>query len=211
MSYNPRWPHTFTVLPECLDSDGVPITDENGIPITDLSQMLPPPQVKGMFHPGDSGEVGRDDEPGSGSGSGSGSGLGGVPYDYPDSHKEVDPPSGDEEPSDDEPEEKIPSAVQMVRIIYDDNYNPRRNADGSFVTETVTEMPWGYRTATGGLKTAGEVIVADYKISAPMMLTELPTGTILMLTDYTHTFRVKVLKMTTYNWGTNIWVDNIKN
>jgi len=129
----------------------------------------------------------------------------------------VDPPSGDETPSGDDTEpgddsgDYTPSAVQMVRVVYDENYNPRRNADGSFVTETVTEMPWGYRTATGGLKTAGEVIVADYKISTPMMLTDLPTGSVLILTDYTHTFRVKVLKMTTYNWGTNIWVDNIKN
>ena len=44
-----------------------------------------------------------------------------------------------------------------------------------------------------------------------MMLTELPSGTILQMTDYTHTFRAKLLKMTTYNWGTNMWLDNIKN
>ena len=76
---------------------------------------------------------------------------------------------------------------------------------------SVDVMPWGYRTSTGGLKTAGEVIVADYKVSCPMLLTELVTGTVLEMTDYTHTFRAKVLKMTTYNWGTNIWLDNIKN
>ena len=75
----------------------------------------------------------------------------------------------------------------------------------------VTDVPWGYRTATGGLKAAGEVIVADYKMSCPMLLTELPTGTILEMTDYSHTFRAKVMKMTTYNWGTNLWLDNIKN
>ena len=84
-------------------------------------------------------------------------------------------------------------------------------ADGSFETETVEEMTRGYRTSTGGLKTAGEVIVADYKVSCPMLLTELETGTVIEMTDYTHTFRVKLLKMTTYNWGTNLWLDNIKN
>jgi len=135
--YNPRWPHTFRVVEETLDANGLPVTDENGRPVT--------------------------------------------------------------------------RTKTVERIVYDGNYNPRRNSDGSFQTQEVDEMPWGYRTSTGGLKTAGEVIVADYKVSTPMMLTELPTGTVLEMTDYTHTFRVKILKMTTYNWGTNLWVDNIKN
>ena len=101
--------------------------------------------------------------------------------------------------------------MPVERIVYDPQWNPRMGADGYFQTEFVTEVPWGYRTATGGLKTSGEVIVADYKISCPMLLTDIRTGTTLILTDYTHTFRVKVLKITTYNWGTDIWVDNIKN
>ena len=44
-----------------------------------------------------------------------------------------------------------------------------------------------------------------------MLFTDLPSGTVLLMTDYIRTFRVKVVKMTTYNWGTNLWVDNIKN
>lgn len=135
--YNPRWPHTFRVVVEPLDSNGLPVTDANGDPVV--------------------------------------------------------------------------GSMQVEKIVYDSGWNPTRNPDGSFVTEMVTDMPWGYRTSTGGLKTAGEVIVADYKVSTPMMLTELPTGTILQMTDYTHTFRAKLLKMTTYNWGTNMWLDNIKN
>ena len=135
--YNPRWPNTFRVVVESLDSDGMPVTDANGDPIV--------------------------------------------------------------------------GSMQLEKIVYDSGWNPTRNPDGSFVTEMVTDMPWGYRTSTGGLKTAGEVIVADYKVSTPMMLTELPTGTVLQMTDYTHTFRAKLLKMTTYNWGTNMWLDNIKN
>ena len=135
--YNPRWPHTFRVVVEPLDSNGLPVTDANGDPVVD--------------------------------------------------------------------------SMQVEKIVYDSGWNPTRNPDGSFVTEMVTDMPWGYRTSTGGLKTAGEVIVADYKVSTPMMLTELPTGAILQMTDYTHTFRAKLLKMTTYNWGTNMWLDNIKN
>lgn len=135
--YNPRWPHTFRVVVESLNANGLPVTDANGDPVV--------------------------------------------------------------------------GSMQLEKIVYDSAWNPTRNPDGSFVTEMVTDMPWGYRTSTGGLRTAGEVIVADYKVSTPMMLTELPTGTILQMTDYTHTFRAKILKMTTYNWGTNMWLDNIKN
>lgn len=135
--YNPRWPHTFRVVVESLDQNGLPVTDANGDPVV--------------------------------------------------------------------------GSMQLEKVVYDSAWNPRRSPDGSFVTEMVTDMPWGYRTSTGGLKTAGEVIVADYKVSSPMLLAELPTGTILEMTDYTHTFRAKLLKMTTYNWGTNLWLDNIKN
>ena len=114
-------------------------------------------------------------------------------------------------PVTDENGDPVVGSMQLEKIVYDSAWNPSRNPDGTFVTEMVTDMPWGYRTSTGGLRTAGEVIVADYKVSTPMMLTELPTGTVLQMTDYTHTFRVKILKMTTYNWGTNMWLDNIKN
>lgn len=114
-------------------------------------------------------------------------------------------------PVTDENGRPVVTTMPVERIVYDGYFNPVYSADGSFRTETVVEMPWGYRTSTGGLKTAGEVIVADYKVSCPMLLTELPTGTILEMTDYTHTFRAVILKMTTYNWGTNIWLDNVKN
>ena len=135
--YNPRWPHTFSVLAESLDERGLPVTDTEGNPVE--------------------------------------------------------------------------STMSVEVAVYDSRWNPRRNADGSFITETVVAVPWGYRTSTGGLRTSGEVIVADYKISCPMLLTDLPAGTVLILTDSVKTFRVKVMKMTTYNWGTNIWCDNILN
>ena len=135
--YNPRWPHTFTVLTESLDEKGLPVTNSVGNPVY--------------------------------------------------------------------------GTKQIERIVYDPNWNPRRNSDGTFQTEYVEQVPWGFRTSTGGMKTSGEVWVADYKISCPMLLTDIPSGTILIMTDYVRTFRVKVVKMTTYNWGTNIWVDNIKN
>jgi len=97
--------------------------------------------------------------------------------------------------------------MQLERVICDSRGNPTFHADGTFVTEVVEEMPWGYRTSTGGIKDSGEVFRTDFKISCPMMLTHLEEGTILNLTDATHTFVGIVKKMTTYNWGTNIWLD----
>jgi len=114
-------------------------------------------------------------------------------------------------PVTDEEGNPVEDEMALEKVIYDSQWNPTRGADGKFATESVTVMPWGYRTSTGGMRTSGEVIVADYKISCPMFLTELPTGTVLRMTDAVHTFRVKVIKMTTYNWGTNIWCDNILN
>lgn len=101
--------------------------------------------------------------------------------------------------------------MQLKKVIYDSQLNPTFNADGSFATEVVEEMPWGYRTATGGIKDSGEVFKTDFKISCPMMLTPLEEGCLLLLTDYTRTFVAVVKKMTTYNWGTNIWIDRLGN
>ena len=135
--FNPRWPHTFRIIGESLDENGLPVTDEEGNPVE--------------------------------------------------------------------------SCRCVERILYDDQWNPRRGVDGNFKTERVVDVPWGYRTATGGIKESGDVIVADYKISTPMLIADIETGTVLTMKDYTHTFRVKVVKQTTYNWGTNLWVDNVKN
>lgn len=98
--------------------------------------------------------------------------------------------------------------IPLQRAVYDGSWNPVVSPDGGFKSETVYEMPWGYRTATGGIKDSGDVFKADYKISCPMCLSHLEEGVVLRLTDYTHTFNGVVKKMTTYNWGTNIWFDN---
>lgn len=111
-------------------------------------------------------------------------------------------------PLTDENGDAVYLSIPLDKVVYDGGWNPKRSADGGFRTETVLEMPWGYRTSTGGIKDSGDVFKADYKISCPMFLTHLEEGVILRLTDSTHTFNGVVKKMTTYNWGTNIWLDN---
>lgn len=114
-------------------------------------------------------------------------------------------------PVTDERGDPVYEVVPLEKVVYDDKWNPTTAADGGFQTETVLDMPWGYRTATGGIKDSGDVFKADFKISCPMFLTHLEEGVVLRLTDYTHTFNGVVKKMTTYNWGTNIWFDNSGN
>lgn len=131
---NKRWPHTFSVFSQELDSRGRPVTDDEGNPVS--------------------------------------------------------------------------TAMPLEIAVYLSGYRPKRRAGGAILTKTVTEVPWGYRTSTGGIKDSGDVFQTDFKISCPMLFTDLPEGTVLRLTDYTHSFNAVVKKCTTYNWGTNIWFDN---
>lgn len=87
---------------------------------------------------------------------------------------------------------------------------PCRNADGSFQTTSVTSMPFGYRTSSQNTR-EGEVIVADFKLACPMFVTELKDGDRLELKDYDRTYLCSFVKKTTFNWGTNIWVNDIRN
>lgn len=98
-----------------------------------------------------------------------------------------------------------------VELIETDGNGPVRDADGNLVTYTTTRVPCGYRTSTGGYRISGEVIACDYKVSTPMMKTELKPETVIEVTDYTRTYRAKVIKATTYNWGSNLWIDEIRN
>lgn len=108
----------------------------------------------------------------------------------------------------DENGDPVLNAIIFKKVVCDVNGNPTRRSDGSFVTEDVTEMPWGYRTSTGGIKASGLVFETDFKVACPMFITHLEEGMVLELTDYNHTFSAQVQKCTTYNWGTNIWFVN---
>jgi hypothetical protein len=135
--FNPRWPHTFVVFRDRLDSNGLPVTDEEGRPVEDH--------------------------------------------------------------------------IHLRVVRYGADWNPQRGLDGEFAWDCQCKIPWGYRTSTGGMKDSGEVFQADFKISCPMLLTPLENGVRLRLTDYTHTFEAVVKKSTTYNWGTDLWIDQLGN
>ena len=101
--------------------------------------------------------------------------------------------------------------MQLQRVVCDRSGNPTFDSAGELVTETVEEIPCGYRTSTGGIKDSGDVFHSDFKMSVPMLKTHLEEGVIVAIIDKTHAFLAVVKKMTTYNWGTNIWIDRYGN
>lgn len=118
---------------------------------------------------------------------------------------------GNGEPAFDENGDIEYETLQLQKVVMDSDDNPILDEDGEFRYELVDEIEWGYRTSTGGFRDSGEVAEADFKIATPMFVTPLNTGDILEMTDYDRTWRMEVLKKTTYNWGTNIWVKDVKN
>lgn len=99
-------------------------------------------------------------------------------------------------------------ALTCVEMI---DSEPVRNADGSFVTFSSTGVNYGYRTSSRSSQTMNDVVVSDFQIACPMFLTEIMTEDILELTDYERTYTGRVVKKTTFNLGTNIWYNEIKN
>lgn len=104
----------------------------------------------------------------------------------------------------------IYDTVPLTCVEMFDN-EPVRDVDGNFVTFEKDSIEFGYRTSSRSSRTEGDVIVADFRIACPMFLTEIKTDDILELTDYDRTYRGTVIKKTTFNLGTNIWFDEIKN
>ena len=89
--------------------------------------------------------------------------------------------------------------------------DPCFNADGTMETEEVTELEFGYRTSTKNIRERGNVVVADYKLACPMFLDELFYDDVVMLKDYDGERQVALVKKTTFNWGSTVWVNDVQN
>lgn len=109
----------------------------------------------------------------------------------------------------DETGETIFDRIPFVMVMTIDGV-PQREGAG-FVTETTSSIAFGYRTSTENISKAGDVVVADKRLACPMTLTHLDFDDIVEMTDYTRTYRCRVVKMETFNWGTNLWVNEVKN
>lgn len=104
----------------------------------------------------------------------------------------------------------IYDVVPLQLVVMMDN-EPCRDADGKFITRFDTKVNFGYRTTTESTSTTNAVFVSSFRIDCPMFLTEIYADDILEMTDYERSYRARVVKKTTGNMGTTIWLDDIKN
>lgn len=87
---------------------------------------------------------------------------------------------------------------------------PQTDELGNRCFKLIFESQCGYRDATRGIR-QGEVTVAQYKIGLPWFDVEIKENDRIEMKDYTRTFYGQVVKASTYNFGSNIWFDEIKN
>jgi len=87
-----------------------------------------------------------------------------------------------------------------------------RNSSGSVIVDkTVSSVPCGYRTSTRNISEQGEVVSYNVTLHCPPFGTELFYDDILEITDYDRTYKARMVKKVTFNRGTAVWFDEIKN
>lgn len=96
-----------------------------------------------------------------------------------------------------------------VAVVIDDK--PQMLPDGTFNTEISEWIGFGYRTQGKNTRETVDVAVSDFKLATPPLLTYIEPGDRVEIKDYVRTFWCEVVKMTTFNLGSNIWVNEVKN
>ena len=101
-----------------------------------------------------------------------------------------------------------PMTLKVVTMFDGD---PLIRTDGTFETTDATSIAFGYRSASENTRTSGDVIVADHKLATPMFITPVMAGDLVELTDYDRTYKATIVKKIDSNWGSNVWVNEVKN
>ena len=98
-------------------------------------------------------------------------------------------------------------------------YRSKLSADDTVLTddagiplppEHIYTSQCGYREP-GKPRVSGDVIIADYKLALPKASVDIFPGDIIEVSDYMRTIDGVVVKSMTFNMGTNIWFNEIKN
>lgn len=100
--------------------------------------------------------------------------------------------------------------VRLKAVVMVDNL-PVVRSDGSFETEPAEWMSFGYRTQGKNTRETVDVQVSDFKLATPMFLTPLEAGDRVEIKDYDRSYWGEVVKKATFNLGSNIWVNEVKN
>lgn len=88
---------------------------------------------------------------------------------------------------------------------------PIRDSDGNFCTEPAEWISFGYRTQGKNTKDVADVVVSDFKLATPMFITPVHAGDRVEIKDYDRTYWGEVVKKMTFNLGSNIWINEVRN
>lgn len=114
------------------------------------------------------------------------------------------------EPMTDADGDPIYDIVRLKAVVMIDDA-PVVRSDGSFDTELVETINFGYRTSGKNTKETTDVQVSDFKLATPMFITHLEPGDRVEIWDYERTYWGEVVKKMTFNLGSNIWINEVKN
>lgn len=106
---------------------------------------------------------------------------------------------------------RFPHNIKIYRAAKDDFGNILFDDNGEPAYTLIHDSICGIRTQSGNIRTSGEVINADYKLALPRHFVDIQAGDLCILTTYTSTKKLTVLKSETYNMGSNIWANNNSN
>ena len=104
----------------------------------------------------------------------------------------------------------IKEIVRLKKVVMIDEL-PIVRSDGSFDTELVETINFGYRTQGKNTRETADVQVSDFKLATPMFTTQLEPGYMVEITDFDRSFWGEVVKKATFNLGSNIWINEVKN
>lgn len=114
------------------------------------------------------------------------------------------------EPMTDSSGNPVQDIVKLKAVVMIDGA-PVVRSDGSFDTELVDTISFGYRTQGKNTRETVDVVVSDFKLATPMFITHLEPGDRVEIWDYDRSFWGEVVKKATFNLGSNIWINEIKN
>lgn len=106
--------------------------------------------------------------------------------------------------------DEVRDIVKLKAVVMIDDASVVR-ADGSFDTEMVDTISFGYRTQGKNTRETVDVQVSDFKLATPMFLTHLEPGDMVEIWDYERSYWGEVVKKATFNLGSNIWINEVKN
>ena len=113
------------------------------------------------------------------------------------------------EPMTDAEGNPVQDIVKLKKVVMVDN-EPIVRSDGSFDTELVETIDFGYRTSGKNTRDTADVVVSDFKLATPMFLTHLEPGDRVEVWDYERSYWGEVVKKMTFNFGSNIWINEVK-